>query len=220
MRRSRRSRPRRSRCAGRGRGAVSAYAVQSPVNPAPTIATSTSRSPSSGGAGRELGERAVEPEAPLPIRLLSSTSGERIAAIAADGRRSLAGECSDRAGSVTAGSAQERRGGSSRITVVRPGAERTRLAGVVARRLVGERAPGSFGLLLADGQEDDVRAASSAGIVSVTRSTNGSSAGSAATASRSRSSSDGAPGKSDAVCPSGPRPSRTRSRISPRSAAS
>ena len=49
------------------------------------------------------------------------------------------------------------------------------------------------------------------GIVSVTRSTNGSSAGAAATASRSRTSSAGAPGKSDAVCPSGPRPSRTRS---------
>jgi len=50
----------------------------------------------------------------------------------------------------------------------------------------------------------------STGTVSVTRSTNGSSFGSAGIARRSRSWRVGCSGKSDAVCPSAPRPSRLR----------
>ena len=47
---------------------------------------------------------------------------------------------------------------ASRMTVVLPSRERTRLAGRRRRRRLGERAPDGVRLLLADDQEHDVRA--------------------------------------------------------------
>ena len=62
-------------------------------------------------------------------------------------------------------------------------------------------------------------AANTGGVI-VTRGTSGSSPGSAATARRSVSSRAGAPGKSEAVWPSGPIPFSAKSSVTPSSSAS
>jgi hypothetical protein len=63
-------------------------------------------------------------------------------------------------------------------------------------------------------RKQTTRERSSAGIVSVTRSRTGNAGGAIARDThRSRASSAGSPGKSEAVCPSSPTPRRATSRI-------
>ena len=109
----------------------------------------------------------------------------------------------------------------SATTRVRPPAERTRLAGVAGLGGLPNGAPDGVGLRVAGDEEEHAPARSRAPAATSSRARRRARASaSAGSARRSRSSRVGCPGKSEATWPSGPIPSRTRSRVAPASASS